>query len=74
MVQDPNRFTIFELQKVFEAIENKSYDVPNFRRYFKNRYESTGIAEKTPEVSTELSKRPSSYYRLTAPLFSGEHA
>ncbi|MDO4719529.1 MAG: NUDIX domain-containing protein [Peptostreptococcaceae bacterium] len=67
LLKDPNRFTIFELQKIYETIENKSYDTPNFRRYFKTRYESTGIAEKTEESGTEFSKRPSSYYRLAKP-------
>lgn len=63
-LKDRKRFTLFELQKVYEAIEDRDYDTPNFRRYFKNRYEAVGAVEKTGEMSTEFSKRPSSYYRM----------
>lgn len=69
LLKDPHRFTLFELQKIYEAIENKKYDTPNFRRYFKNRYENTGLIRKTDETSTEFSKRPSSYYDLVKPLY-----
>lgn len=63
-LKDRRRFTLFELQRVYEAIEDRDYDTPNFRRYFKNRYETIGAVEKTGEVSTEFSKRPSSCYRM----------
>lgn len=63
-LKDRRRFTLFELQKIYEAVEDKDYDTPNFRRYFKNRYEAVGAVEKTGETSTEFSKRPSSYYRM----------
>ncbi|MDO4799338.1 MAG: NUDIX hydrolase [Bacillota bacterium] len=63
-LKDRRSFTLYELQKVYEAIENKGYDTPNFRRYFKNRYEATGAVERTEEMSTEFSKRPSAMYRL----------
>lgn len=63
-LRDRRSFTLYELQKIYEAIEGKSYDIANFRRYFKGRYEEMGAAEKTGEVSTEFSKRPSSYYRI----------
>lgn len=64
LLKDTSKFTIYELQKVFEAIDSKVYDTPNFRRYFKNRYESTGRVEKLEESSREFSKRPSSYYKF----------
>lgn len=63
-LRDRGSFTLYELQKVYESIEAKTYDIPNFRRYFKNRYEETGLARKTGESSMEFSKRPSSYYRI----------
>lgn len=69
LLKDPDRFTLFELQKIYETIEQKKYDTPNFRRYFKNRYENTGLIQKTDETSTEFSKRPSSYYTLVKPLY-----
>ncbi len=64
LVKDSQQFTIFELQKIYEAIENRTHDTANFRRYVKNRYETTGIIEKTGELCREFSKRPSSYYRV----------
>lgn len=63
-LRDRGSFTLYELQKIYEAIEAKTYDIANFRRYFRGRYEDSGAAEKTGEVSTEFSKRPSSYYRI----------
>lgn len=63
-LKNPSSFTLYELQKIYEGIEAKSYDIPNFRRYFKNRYEAELLVEKTGESSTEFSKRPSAIYRL----------
>lgn len=63
-LRDKNDFTIFELQKIYEAIEQRSYDTPNFRRYFKNCYEAENRVEKTCRMSSEYSKRPSSCYRF----------
>lgn len=63
-LKDGSSFTLYELQKIYEAIEAKTYDIPNFRRYFKHRYEAEALVEKTGESSTEFSKRPSSSYRL----------
>lgn len=64
LMKDSNKFTIYELQKIHEAIESKEYDISNFRRHFKKRYEETGVVEKTDELCREFSKRPSSYYKL----------
>lgn len=63
-LKDGSSFTLYELQKIYEAIEAKTYDIPNFRRYFKHRYEAEALVEKTGESSTEFSKRPSACYRL----------
>lgn len=63
-LKDRGGFTLYELQKVYEAIDDRTYDIANFRRYFKGRYEETGAAAKTGETSTEFSKRPSSYYKM----------
>ncbi len=64
LLSSADSFTIYELQKIYEAIDNKAYDVSNFRRYFKNRYESTGLAIKTGALCRAFSKRPSSYYKI----------
>ncbi len=61
---DKNKFTLYELQKIYEAIDEKEYDVSNFRRYFKKRYEEEKTAFKTNELCREFSKRPSSYYKI----------
>lgn len=63
-LKNPSSFTLYELQKIYEAIEAKNYDISNFRRYFRNRYEAELLVEKTGESSTEFSKRPSAIYRL----------
>ena len=64
LLKDKNRFSIYELQKIYEAVNGKEMDVANFRRYFKKRYLDTEKAEKTEEKCYEYSKRPSNYYRL----------
>ncbi|MGN0485137.1 MAG: NUDIX hydrolase [Lachnospiraceae bacterium] len=64
LLRDKKRFSIYELQKIYEAVGGKELDVANFRRNFRKRYIDTGLAEKTEEKCYEYSKRPSNYYRL----------
>lgn len=65
LLKDKQRFSIYELQIIYEAILGKQLDVANFRRDFKKKYIDTGLAEKTEEKCYEYSKRPSNYYRMT---------
>ena len=62
MVKNKQRFTIYELQKVFECIQEKKLDTPNFRRMFTNKYLNSGIVKKTGEKCNDF--RPSDYYKL----------
>ncbi len=63
-IKNTDKFTIYELQKIYETIEAKEHDTSNFRRYFKKRYVDTNIVEKTDELCRDFSKRPSSYYKI----------
>lgn len=53
-------FTLFEMNKVYEALLGKSIGLANFRRDFLKRYD--GAVEKSEATSTEFSKRPSAIY------------
>lgn len=53
-----NRFTLPELQKVYEIILDKSLYKANFRKKVK------GLIEETGELQTGVANRPSKYYRL----------
>lgn len=62
-LNDTQRFSIFELQKIYEAVLGKEMDPANFRRSFFLNYVNKGIAEDTGELCKEFSKRGSNYYR-----------
>ena len=61
-LEDRSRFTLSELCEIYAAIAGRSYDLPNFRRFIKKRYEVTGRIEPTGE---RLKKRgtPAVVYR-----------
>lgn len=65
LLKDPERFAIYELQRIHESILDQKLDTPNFRRMFLNTYVSKGLAEVTGEECFEYSRRASQYYRLT---------
>lgn len=60
---DKNGFTIFDLQKVHEAILNKSLDRGNFRKNFIDKCVKTGRVIKTNEKSTKY-QRPATLYKI----------
>lgn len=64
LLNDMSRFTIYELQKIHEAILNKKLDTANFRRMFNYRYLEENKVERTGEKCKAFSKRPSDYYRV----------
>ncbi len=64
LLRDKEKFTIYELQIIFEALTGEEFDVANFRRSFKKKFIDAGRVEKLEEKSVEFSKKPSSYYRL----------
>jgi 8-oxo-dGTP diphosphatase len=55
------KFTMPQLQKVYEIILNKKYDRRNFRRKFL----SLGLIEKTGSQQDVKGHRPADYYRFT---------
>jgi len=65
LVKDKNRFSIYELQKINEAILNRELDAANFRRSFFMNYVNKGLAQETGEACREYSARASKYYRIT---------
>jgi 8-oxo-dGTP diphosphatase len=64
LVNDIDRFTIYELQKINEAILGTDLNAANFRRSFIMNYINKGIVEETGEKCTEYSHRASNYYRV----------
>lgn len=63
LVGDKERFTIYELQKINEAILGRDLNAANFRRSFIMNYLNKDLAEETGEECREHS-RASKYYRL----------
>lgn len=51
------KFTLTQLQMIYEGILGRKLHKPNFRRSISSQ------VEKTPEMETKSSNRPSSYYR-----------
>lgn len=64
LLKDKGKFSIYELQKIYEAVMGDKMDIANFRRTFKRKYVDTGRVEKLEEKCVEYSKKPSSYYRI----------
>ncbi len=67
LLKDKEKFTIYELQKINEAITGEKMDIANFRRAFKRKYIDTGRVKKLLEKCVEHSKKPSSYYQMLQP-------
>lgn len=61
----PEKFTLRELQVVYEAVLGKPVDNRNFRKKFL----ASGILEELDELSQEGSYRPARLYRLIAERF-----
>lgn len=64
LLADKNRFSIYELQKIHEAILNRRLDPANFRRSFFLNYLDKDLVEDTGEDCREYSRRASHYYKL----------
>jgi 8-oxo-dGTP diphosphatase len=54
----PSKFTLTELQKVYEIILNKKFDKRNFRK----KILSLGLIEETRETSKNVSHRPAKLF------------
>ena len=64
LLRDKEKFTIYELQTIYEALTGEEFDVANFRRSFKKKFIDIRRVEKLEEKSVDFSRKPSSYYRL----------
>lgn len=64
LLHDKDKFSIYELQKIHEAITGEKLDIANFRRAFKKKFIDTGRVEKLEEKCVAYSKKPSSYYKI----------
>jgi len=64
-LNDPEAFALGEIQRVFEAVLEKTLDTSNFRRFVLKRYEETGRIEQTKREEKKKRGRPAVLYRLT---------
>lgn len=67
LLRDKQRFSIYELQIIHEALTGEDIDVANFRRSFRKKFIDTGRVRKLEEKCYDYSKKPSSYYQLILP-------
>lgn len=65
LLRDKQRFTIYELQKINEAILGRELNAANFRRSFIMNYINKGLAIETGEECREFSSRASKYYNYS---------
>ncbi len=60
----PDKFTLTQLQKVYEVVFNKKFDKRNFRKKILN----LGIIKQTKEIEKNVSHRPPKLYSFTGKL------
>lgn len=63
-LNDPEAFSLGDMQRVFEAVLGRTLDASNFRRFALNRYEETGKIEQTERAEKKKRGRPATLYRL----------
>lgn len=63
-LNDPDAFTISDMQHIYEAVLDRTLDASNFRRFALNRYEETGRIEQTEYAEKKKRGRPAALYRL----------
>lgn len=64
-LNDPEAFSLSELQTVFEAVLGRELDGSNFRRFIRKRYEETGRVIPTEREEKLKRGRPAALYRMT---------
>ena len=67
-LNDPQAFTLGELQTAFEAVLEKTVDASNFRRTIQTRYEETGRIAQADRAESPRKRgrgRPAALYRMT---------
>jgi hypothetical protein len=61
----PKKFTLFQLQELYEALLNKKLDKPNFRRKLMNM----NLLVPCKEKQTAVSHRAASLYRFDKKIY-----
>lgn len=64
LVGNKNNFTIYEVQKIYEAIYRQCFNAANFRRDFINRFVRSGYVVENGLTSTEHSRKACKCYKL----------
>ncbi|MCR5719023.1 MAG: NUDIX hydrolase [Lachnospiraceae bacterium] len=62
LLKDKSSFTVYELQKIYESIKNKTLDTSNFRKFFTRSYINTGTVICKNIKSNGAGKRPAALY------------
>ena len=62
-LNDPDAFSLSELQQIFEAVLGKAQDNSNFRRFVRNRYEENGAIIPTDKPQKKSKGRPAVLYQ-----------
>ena len=64
LLNNKYHFSIYELQRIYEAIANEVQDNANFKKSFTRKYLNASKVIMLDEKCTEFSKRPSNYYSI----------
>lgn len=64
-LEDPQAFSLSELQNVFEAVMDSALDASNFRRFIRTRYEKSGRIQLIDKEEKRGRGRPANLYRLS---------
>ena len=64
-LENPNAFSLSELQTVFEAVLGETLDSSNFRRAVLGRYEKTGQLTQTDQAEKRSRGRPAALYSFS---------
>lgn len=64
LVNDKDNFTIYEVQKIYEAIYRQYFNAANFRRDFINKFVHTGYVAENGLTSTEHSRKACKCYKV----------
>lgn len=62
LLEDKSCFTIYEYEKIYEALSGRKVEKANFRRDFIRNYIRTGIVEELAATSNKYSKKAASCY------------
>ena len=63
LLSDDKRFTMVELEGIFEAVTGQEADKSNFRRFIRSRFEDSGIITALRQTEKQTRGRPALLYR-----------